>query len=379
MPYIDIETADLEHIDTRILPFRAPRSANRTSLENVLVEPSPEGLLWAATDSYEWPASIEVTPTSTVASSSKQASSASLPGPLDVEVDAVRFEIAPPSATITLVLPGVSVPRPLPKVEYPDVLKFLDDVPQQNPVVLRVRSEHLRAALFATCTFNESTDEDRAVVALRSVSPGKLRVIAQWSDIADTSADVDATSDGPVDTIVNASFLLDLLDATDAQELTLLIGGPTEPLRVRTEDGFRSLVMPIHLGQPDLERKMAAVLGLDPDELQVNDDGLIPIDVDGHTITVRLLPSDDPFRRGSTVRFAAEVLADVNPTVDLLGEINDLNGQTLNCRVVHLGRGVHIYAENLLETLDRDEIVAICKELSRNASTFGPLLQAVHT
>lgn len=259
------------------------------------------------------------------------------------------------------------------------MLRLLDGVPQQNPVVLRVRSEHLRAALFATCSFNESADEDRSIVALRSISDNTLRLIAQWSDIPDTTADIVATSDGPADSIINASFLLDLLDATEAQELPLLIGAPTEALGVRTDDGFRCLVMPIHVGQPELERRIADVLGIEHSDLEVTDEGQIPVEVGGHTVTVRLLPNNDPFRRGSTVRFAAELLGDFTPTPALLAEINDLNNQAVNSRVVHVGTRIHVYAENLLEPLDDDEIVAMCSELARNASTFGPLLRAFHS
>lgn len=76
--------------------------------------------------------------------------------------------------------------------------------------------------------------------------------------------------------------------------MTLYVGAPSDPVRVRTDDGFHGLLMPIHLGQPDLERRIAGWLGMDRDDLYVDEDGWIPITtVEDTTIWVHLLANGE--------------------------------------------------------------------------------------
>jgi len=380
MPTITIDTEELQDLAQRLLPFRCPPSGDESALSHLHVAPSADGLRWTATDSHRMgclhrgTSNLEepvLLPAQLVDFAHRAASRS--------EVDTVTFEVDAEDGTVALVLPELRVPRPLPQVEYPDVDHFLDEAPAHTPTRLTFRIENLRAALHATITFQELEQQPNQAVALRSAGEGTLDVVTRWPGAPDTWASIPATSDGPVDAVVNARYLLDLLEAAGSVEVTLFIAAPTDPVRVRTDDGFHALLMPIHLGQPELERKVAAWLGMDRDDLYVDEDGWIPISTREDTqIWVYLLETDDPFRRRSMVRFSTTLAEDVPGTPELFAEINDLNRQATMCRILHADDQVHVAAEYLLDTLDHDEIDAVCRELDHHVQLFRPLFEAVH-
>lgn len=381
MPTITIETTDLQEIVERLLPFRSKHADERPVLSYVHVSPTPAGLRWTATDSYRM---------GSLHRGAGDLASAVLVqgGLLDFgvraatrsEIETVTFEIDDDADVVTLVLPELRVPRLIPSLEYPDVDKFLDEAPDHTPTQLRTRGENLRAALHATITFHDAYREERGQpVALQSVGDETLHVISHWPDSPDTHAYIPVTADGPVDAVVNASYLHDLIDSIGANDVTLYVGAPSDPVRVRTDDGFHGLLMPIHLGQPDLERRIAGWLGMDHDDLYVSEEGWIPITTaEDTTIWVHLLANGDPFRRRSTVRFSATLAEDIGPSPELFAEINDLNRQATMCRVLHADDTVHVAAEALLDTLDRGEIDFLCREIDHHVQMFGPLFDAVH-
>jgi len=380
MPTITIDTEQLQEVVARLLPFRSDPDGGDTPLAHLQVAPTPEGLRWTATDSYRMASLLRgagdldravVLPLTLVDFAHRAA------GRSDVEV--VRFDVDPEGGTVTLVLPELEVPRSLPPQDYPDADHFLGEAPAQAPVLLHLRSENLRAALHATITFQELEQQPGQAVALRSEGDGRLDVVARWPDAPDTSASIPATSDGPVDAVVNARYLLDLIESAGSVDVTLFVAAPTDPLRVRTDDGFHALLMPIHLGQPELERKVAGWLGMDRDDLYVDEDGWIPISTGEDTqIWVYLLETDDPFRRRSIVRFSATLAEGVPASPEVCTEVNDLNRLAAMCRVLHVDDTVHIAAELLLDTLETEEIDAVCRELDRHIQRFRPLFEAVH-
>lgn len=379
MSTITIDTDDLVEVADRLLKFRSAPDAGRPALTHVHVAPTAEGLRWTATDSYRM-GCLHRGATDLEAGVLIEA------GVIDFgvraatrsEVETITFEVD--DDLVTLVLPELRVPRRRRELEYPDVDQFLDEAPDHTLTRLRARGENLRAALHATVTFNDAyRHESGQPVALRTVDDGTLQVISHWPDAPDTHAFIPVETDGPVDAVVNASYLHDLIDAIGANDVTLYIGAPTEPLRVRTEEGFRGILMPIHLGQPDLERRIAGWLGMDHGDLYVDDDGWIPITtVEDTAIWVHLMDNGDPFRRRSTVRFSTVLAEEIACTPELLGEINDLNKRATMCRVLHADETVHVAAEALLDTLDHEEIDHVCRELDHHVQMFGPLIEAVH-
>ena len=380
MPTITIDTTDLQEIVDRLLPFRNTGVDDRPVLSHIHVSPTLEGLRWTATDSYRM-ASLH-------RGRSDLEQGALIPARL-IEfavpaasrsgVEDVVFEFDEEGQVVTLVLPELRVPRPIPQDDYPDVDEFLEEVPGHNPARLHVNGENLRAALHATVTFHDSDVESSQPVALRSLDGDTLQVVSHWPDAPDTYAYIPAEVDGVIDAVLNARYLLELIDSIGDAEVTLFIGAPTDPVRVRTDDHFHGLLMPLHLGQPDLERRLADFLGMEHDDLYVDEDGWIPIKTPDDTrIWVFLLDNDDPFRRRSTVRFTTVLAEGVGPSPELFTEINDLNRQATMCRVLHLDGYVHVAAEALLDTLDPEEIDLVCRELDHHVGMFGPLFAAVH-
>lgn len=381
MRTITIDTLELQEIVERLIPFRSQPADERPVLSYVHVSPTPEGLRWTATDSYRMGCLHR-------GASDLEAGVLVQAGLLDFgvraatrsEVDTVTFEIDDDADVVTLVLPELRVPRVIPSLEYPDVDQFLGEAPDHTPTELRATGENLRAALHATITFHDAyREEPGQPVALRTVGDETLHVISHWPDSPDTHAYIPVTADGPVDAVVNASYLHDLIDSIGANDVTLYIGTPSDPVRVRTDDGFHGLLMPIHLGQPDLERRLADWLRMDHDDLYVGEDGWIPITTaEDTTIWVHLLANCDPFRRRSAVRFSATLAEDIASSSELFAEINDLNRQATMCRVLHVDDTVHVAAEALLDTLDREEIDFLCREIDHHVQMFGPLFDAVH-
>ena len=378
MATITIETEELGHLTACILGFRS-QDADRPALEGVQVTPTEAGLRWLTTDSYRLGY--------VHAGQSDLQQSIVIPADLidfalryarRCELDTVTLEVDDQHEVIELQTPELLVPRQLIALDYPDVEPFTSGAPEQTPTLLTLNGETLRAAIHATITFNDSTeDKGGHPVALRTVNDDTLMILARWPDIADTHAYVQATSDGPIDTILNSSYLQELLDAAGDNQLRLHIGSSTEPLRARSDNGFHGLLMPIHGGQPNLERRIAAYLNLDRSELVINDNDWIPIGRGETSIGVRLVTSNDPFGRGNIARFTTQIAENLPETPGLLAELNALNNNAQLCRVVHQDDKVHVVAEGLLDTLDDEEIDTICRQLHHHAQTFGPLIQTV--
>ncbi len=379
MPTIRIPTEHLSEVVERILPFRSDKADRRPALESVLVSQAADGLRWIATDSYRMGCLYR--------------GESDLDGPILVpaelidfaarhavrgDLETVTFEIDDDATVITLSQPELRVPRRVPTFDYPDADAHLFAAPAQQPSVLHVGGENLRAAIHATVTFVSSDERDQShPVALRSDGDDTLHVMTRWAGSEDTHAFIPCSSDAPIDTLVNASYLHSLLDAAGSQGLELLVGAPTEPLRLRTSDGFYGLLMPLHLGQPDLERRIAGFLGMEHADLHVHEDGSIPLSIEGVEIIATLVRSRDPFGRDDIVSFEVSLATEVPESPEVLREINELNSRARLCRVHHVVGTVRVTADAVLATLDDEEIDAVCYQLARHAVDFGPLIQAV--
>lgn len=380
MHTIAIDTDDLAEVVERVLPFRSPPEDHRPALQGVLISPARDGLRWITTDSCRMACMHR--------GASDLAHSVVVPGELlsfavrhavHCGLETVTLATDDERDTITLHQPELQVTRPLIDLAYPDVDAHLFAAPAHQPAALSLHGENLRAAIHATVTYSSSTDDDTdRAIALRTENDTTLRILARWPDIPDTTAYIRASSDAPVDTVVNARYLLSLLDAAGSSDLELLVGSESEPLRVHADDGFYGLLMPLHLGQPDLECQIADYLGKDRRDLYVRDDGSIPLLIDDTKLGVRLVPSPDSFGRGNLVRFTCTITENIAETPELLRELNQLNAHANLCRIVHEDHTVYVTADNLLATLDDEAIHNILGQLIHHARTFGPLIRAVH-
>lgn len=377
MATITVTTEHMCEIVERVLPFRG-RSDHRPVFKMVLVSPADDGLRWIATDSYRmgclYRGAADLSRPVTVPSDLVEfAARHALRG----ELETVTFEVDDDAGTVTLVQPELHVPRALSRLDYPNVDAQLFAVPEQQPIILRVGGENLRAAIHATVTFAGS-EEDPAghPVALRSDGE-VLEVLTRWPDTPDVLAFIPASTDGPVETVVNATFLQSLVDAAGARDLELLVGAASEPLRLRTEDGFYGLLMPLRVGQTELEQRIADYLRIGPAELRIGPGTSIALSFGGSDIVVRHLEGGDPFGRDDLASFSVVLATDVASTPDLLYELNEVNVRARLCRLTHADGTVRAIADTPLATLGDDGIDTVCAELLRQQREVGPLVRGL--
>lgn len=378
MSTVTIEAAELDEIG-RLLYF-CGATEDRPELGFVQVAPTRHGLRWSATDGsrvaslrrgfgdLDRPALI---PVSLLDFAHRAVSRCGSP--------TVRFEFDRADHEVTMVLPELRVPRFSPDVDFPDIDAMFDAAPSHTPSTVVLQVESLRGAVHAATTFNGTVCDLQQTqpLALRTNSSGELVLISPWKDTSDGVAFIPVTADGPVDTVVDALQLLHLIGSAGEDELTLVAGAASDPVRVRTTDGFQGLIPPLRLGQNDLERAAAEFLNKPHADLLVDHDGSVSIQWKDVELRVHLV-GGDVFGRGALARISSVAATGIPATPELLAELNELNHHARLCRLVHIDDEVQISGEKLLETIDPRDIRAISREIVDHARAFGPLLTAVH-
>jgi hypothetical protein len=156
------------------------------------------------------------------------------------------------------------------------------------------------------------------------------------------------------------------------------------PLRVETDDGFLALLMPVRIGvesaRPDFEAMLADLLDVDPSDLERDGAGDYPVPLgDHHLLSLRLIEGDDDAGVPDTVQaFAILTNERVNPTPELLAELNDLNRHVRFARLYWADGAVFVGDELLLASLDAAELGHACRTVAALADRVAPLLEAVH-
>lgn len=79
---------------------------------------------------------------------------------------------------------------------------------------------------------------------------------------------------------------------------------------------------------------------------------MIETTAEDHEIWVHLLDNADPFLPGAVVRFSALLAEDVPASAELFAELNDLNRQSVHCRLLHVDESVYVSA-GLIEQKER--------------------------
>jgi hypothetical protein len=155
------------------------------------------------------------------------------------------------------------------------------------------------------------------------------------------------------------------------------------PLRVETDDGFLALLMPVRIGvesaRPDFEAMLADLLDVDPSDLERDGDGDYPVPLgDDQLLYLSLIKGDDDAGTPDTVHAFAILATGVDPTPELLTELNDLNRHVRFARLYWADGAVLVGDELLLATLDAAELGHACRTVAALANRVAPLLEAVH-
>ena len=209
--------------------------------------------------------------------------------------------------------------------------------------------------------------------------------MATWDGHADTSAVVACTASGDARVGVNPSFLYELASAAGEDVLTLhLPPDPGVPLRVETDDGFLALLMPVRIGvesaRPAFEAMLAELLDCDPGDVERDADGDYPVPLsDDHLLYLSLIEGDPDAGTPDTVLVYAILTNErVDPTPELLTELNDLNRHVRYARLYWADGAVFAGDELLLSSLDAAELGHACRTIAALAAKVAPMLEAVH-
>jgi hypothetical protein len=99
---------------------------------------------------------------------------------------------------------------------------------------------------------------------------------------------------------------------------------------------------------------------------------------DDHLLYLSLIEGDDEAGTPDTVHAFAILASGVDPSPELLTELNDLNRHVRFARLYWADGAVYVGDELLLASLDAAELGHACRTVAALAARVAPLLEAVH-
>ncbi len=119
--------------------------------------------------------------------------------------------------------------------------------------------------------------------------------------------------------------------------------------------------------QSHLETLMERYLGTD--DLQIDEDGGIPVAYRSAVYRVRVLPGEKPH-----VDITAAMISDIDPDPGLYEALNELNSRLSHARAFWDGGVVVLAAELVGLGMDVDDLECTCGEIAVTAHRQGPRL-----
>ena len=104
--------------------------------------------------------------------------------------------------------------------------------------------------------------------------------------------------------------------------------------------------------QPFVEKTVAEYLGIE--QVQVWEDGTIPIRSGTTIVNVRLVQGEDPSR--AILQVYSPMLREIQSSPELLAKLNEVNANLMFVRAFWTDQQVILALELLAETLDRDQV-----------------------
>ncbi len=398
---VTVTTAGLQQLQDRLGSFA---SMNHPDLSRWLVDATADAVRWTATDSYRLGR--------LTAGTADGAGTFAVP----VRIFTLAWQMAERrnAATVTftvgrngsgnggddgdtddggdagdrgvLRVDGVEVPFDAGLDGYPDVEEYLSRRGATTGTAVTLAAEDLFAAIHGANLRPPWLDADRQETFVLHVDAraGRLRAVASWDGHAETEAAVACTASADARVGVNPGFLYDLASAAGEDVLTLhLPPDPGVPLRVETGDGFLALLMPVRIGvesaRPAFEAMLAELLDVDPADLERDGDGAYPVPLgNDRLLYLSLIEGDADAGTPDTVCAFASLATGVDPSPELLTELNDLNRHVRFARLYWADGAVFVGDELLLSTLDAAELGHACRTVAALAAGVAPLLEAVH-
>lgn len=203
-----------------------------------------------------------------------------------------------------------------------------------------------------------------------SIAAGSIVIDLDWEDYGRDRYSVAADVAGESTVAASPRLLSNLVDSLDPGPVKLVL--PSEPSRaLRLEqEGHTVLLMPVDPGRPARQRATACleeVFG--PDVLLLDDDGDFVLTNYGVPVYARLDGGNRPL-----LTVFATVLYDVEPTGELLEELNQINVGVSFARA-HWSDGlVTVRGELVADTVDPPELIAMFDRVRELADGLGPAL-----
>ncbi|MGH9002010.1 MAG: T3SS (YopN, CesT) and YbjN peptide-binding chaperone 1 [Acidimicrobiia bacterium] len=391
---ITVTHHELEQLHARLLRFASPHDPG---LNRVLVHAGGDGwVTWTATDSYR----LARLAAGTVAGAGNDHRAGgsdeiefAVPGRTLClawqmcdrrETEAATFSVHDGQGVLRL--PGIELPFDAGVAGYPEVDAYLSGGAGNDETLVTVSAEDLFALIHGASLTPAwlADDAQQSFVLHVDATRGTLRGVATWDGHPETTAVVACTATASVRVGVNPGFLFGLAEAAGEEFLTLhLTEDPSVPLRVETDDGFAALLMPCRIGvessRPAFEAMLAELLDTEPDHLDRDEQGAYPVPLDeDHALSLTLDDGDPETGTPDTVRVISVLVSGIDPTPELLAELNDLNRNVRFARLFWSDGLVLAGAELLLDTLDAAELGHACRTVAALAAKVAPMLRMVH-
>jgi DNA polymerase-3 subunit beta len=221
----------------------ASRDDARPILTGVLVAATGEGVRLVATDSYRL-AVRDLAGVTLLPEGRKVLVGAKGLGELQRLLTDGDVEVFPGERYVTFRLPGAEVTARLIEGDFPNYQQL---IPSGYPNKLTVERGALTAAVERVSLVG-GTNRDSAPIRLAMNSEG-LELSATAQDVGQSYEPVEAKFEGSDVTVAfNARFLLDGIEAADADEVTLETVDPLKPAVLRGGDAdFLYLLMPVRI------------------------------------------------------------------------------------------------------------------------------------
>lgn len=290
---------------------------------------------------------------------------------LDVE----HVELRVGAADVTLVVPGLAVPRPRPNWERPPLehLRPLDG-PLRSATVA---AHDLVAAVHAVTTFGR-TEGIEGKIGLLGIGDGGLVVWTGSDHGPDRFAHVAGQRNRTFAVAVDGPALLALTEALADAQLEVRVG--EDVVQLCTDDDFVASLVVERPSTQLVVPLIAELVCCGDDDVEIDGDGDVELPSSGTPIYARVTPGIDILGRDATLNIYAFAAEGIRESIGLYRELNELNDRgSRQAWFVWGGGTIRVEAHLDLRTLQLESIRSVCREIERHLQQLAPLLAAVHS
>jgi hypothetical protein len=280
-----------------------------------------------------------------------------------------------PDALATISGPGGSLQVAERHTEFPDIDSLIADA-QRGDAHCTVDAEELRQFVSLARSLPIDAEDSARPEPLfwLGISDGHLAVIVDWYELGTAEHTLNVPAEGNARAAANPRLLLETLLLFEGELELILPAEESQPI-IMTSADRTALLMPVSTGVEILRKPVEDVLTEVFGELARyrDHDGDYPLVRVGTPVYARLA-ADTPPR----LQVFAVVLRGVEPTLELLTELNDHNVSIGFARVMLVGDQVLAEVDLVADSLDAVEIHTAVARIRRISDELAPMLRALH-